>query len=86
MEQYTITEVTVRSLAAMLGVMMLAWGILVSLVWIVVGLAGAPFPGFAELLVVLVASPIAGAIIGAIGAIFFNLAAVFVGGLVITRD
>lgn len=81
MEHHQIRHVTVQSLAAMLGVMALFWGILVALVWIVIGLGQGPMPGFVELVAVLIGGPTAGAVLGAVAAIFFNLAAVFVGGL-----
>lgn len=81
MDTYTIERVDVRSLAMLLAVMALAWAIIIDLVWLLLGFGAAPTPGFAELLIYLLASPIAGAIVGAIAAILFNLAVVFVGGL-----
>lgn len=81
MDTYTIERVDVRSLAFLLAVMALAWAIIIDLVWVVIGFGAGPTPGFAELIIFLLTSPIAGAIVGAIAAILFNLAVVFVGGL-----
>ena len=86
MQQYSIERVDVRSLASILGSMALAWGVIVSLVWVVVGLAGGPFPGLPEFVSILVGAPIGGIIIGAISAILFNLAVVLVGGLTVEMD
>lgn len=81
MDTYTIERVDVRSLAFLLAVMALAWAIIIDLAWLVIGFGAGPTPGFAELIVFLLGGPIAAAIVGAITAILFNLAVVFVGGL-----
>lgn len=81
METRYIERVDVVSLASLLAVMALAWAIIISLVWFVLGFGAGPTPGFMELIIMVAVSPIMGAIVGAIAAILFNLAVVFVGGL-----
>lgn len=81
METRYIERVDVVSLASLLAVMALAWSIILALVWFVLGFGGGPTPGFMELIITVAVSPIMGAIAGAIAAILFNLAVVFVGGL-----
>lgn len=86
MQQYSIERVGVRSLALILGAMAFAWGVIISLVWLAVGLGGGPFPGLPEFASVLIGAPISGLIVGAISAILFNLAVVLVGGLTVEME
>lgn len=84
METRTIERVGVISLALMVGSILFLFGVLGTLVWIVVGLSGGPFPGLPELVLTILGSAVGGAVLGGIAAIFFNLAAVVFGGLEIT--
>lgn len=81
METHYIERVDVVSLASLLAVMALAWSIIIALVWVGLGLGARPMPGFMELIISVLVSPIMGAIVGGVAAILFNLAVVFVGGL-----
>jgi len=81
MDTRSIERLDVRSLALIVAVMALAWTIIISLVRLVLGLGAGPSPGLAEVLILIVASPLAGVVVGAVIAILFNLAVVFVGGL-----
>lgn len=81
MPTHTIDAVDVRSLAVILGVMGLLWGLLVALSWLIIGAFGGPFPGGAELVATIVGGAVYGVIAGAISAIVYNLATTFVTGI-----
>lgn len=86
METYTIERIEIWSLARVLAVMAVAWAIIISLVWLVMGFGAGPTPGIAELLLYVVVSPLVGGFVGLVVAILFNLAVVVVGGLEIDLD
>ncbi|MFB6266873.1 MAG: hypothetical protein ABEI31_04370 [Halodesulfurarchaeum sp.] len=81
MDTYEIEEIEVRRLAIVLGTMGLFWAVFWIIIGLVMGLASGPFPGGAELLAGAVGFPVGGVVIGILVAIFYNLAAVFVGGI-----
>lgn len=81
METYTITNIPVKPIALVLATMGLLWGVFLAIIGLAFGVGGGPFPGGAELVSGVIGAPIAGLIIGILVAIFYNLAAVVVGGI-----
>lgn len=81
MTEYTVTEVDVVSLAKILGIIGLLWGLVVALGWIVLGGPLGGRPGLPELLIAVVGGALYGLVGGAITAIVYNLAASLVGGI-----
>ena len=77
----TLDNIDVVSLAKVAGVIGLLWGIILSIIWLVAGFLGGPFPGALELLASTIGSLIAGIIVGAVTAILYNAAASLIGGL-----
>ena len=78
-----IESIGVLSLAKILGVMGLLWGIIVALTWLVTGLFGLGLPGFPELIATVVGGTLGGVIGGAITAIIYNAAASLLGGIAV---
>lgn len=81
MPEYRVDTVDVVSLAKILGVIGLLWGIVVALSWVVLGGPMGGRPGLPELLVAVVGGGLYGLVGGAITAIVYNLAATAVGGI-----
>ena len=77
----TVETIGVWSLAKILAVMGLLWGLIMTVVSLFVGVMGAGMMGGAEALVWLVGGPIYGAVVGAISAIVYNAAASLIGGV-----
>lgn len=83
MTEQTIETVDVLSLAKILGVIGLLWGIVLAASWILIGGPLGGRPGLPELLLAVVGGALYGVIGGAISAIVYNLAATMVGGITI---
>jgi hypothetical protein len=81
MTEYVIQSVDVVSVAKILGIIGLLWGIVLALSWVVLGGPIGGRPGLPELLVAVVGSALYGVLGGALTAIVYNLAAALVGGL-----
>lgn len=81
MTEYTVDTIDVVSLAKILGVMGVLWGLVVAVSWIILGGPIGGRPGLLELLIAIVGGGIYGVIGGAITAIVYNLAATVVGGI-----
>lgn len=81
METRTLEHVDVLSMAKVLGVIGLLWGLIVSITWLVTGAFGGPFPGGPELVTSTVGSLIGGVIAGGVTAILYNAAASLIGGI-----
>ncbi len=77
----TVDSVTVASLAGVLGLVGLLWGLVLATTWVVAGLLGDPTPGFLELLASVVGGALAGVVGGAVSAVLYNAAASLVGGI-----
>jgi hypothetical protein len=77
----TIHSIDVRSLATILGVMGLLWGLIVAITWFAAGLLGAAAPALPELLFTILGGVLYGVVGGAITAIVYNAAASLVGGI-----
>lgn len=82
----TLDRIDVVSLAKVLGVVGLLWGLIVAVTWLVTGVLGGPFPGMTELLVSIVGTFLAGIIVGGVTAILFNAATSRIGGLELEFD
>lgn len=81
MNTRTLEAIDVVSMAKVLGVIGLLWGLIISITWIVTGALGGPFPGGPELIASTVGTLVGGVIVGAITAILYNAAASLIGGL-----
>ena len=81
MPAHTIESIEVWSLAKILGVMGLLWGIIVAITLVVAGLFWAGAPGIPELVVSVFGGMIYGIIGGAVTAIIYNAAASLIGGI-----
>lgn len=81
MTVHTVERLDVVSLAIVLGVIGLLWGLIVTITWLVIGAFGGPFPGAPELLMSTVGSLVGGLVVGGVTAILYNAAASLVGGL-----
>lgn len=86
MPGYEVESIGVWSLAKILGVMGLLWGVIMTIVFLFVwGLGGAMGGGAGMLgggvLVWLVGGPIYGVVVGAVTAIVYNAAAAIIGGV-----
>lgn len=81
MASHEIQSIKVWSLAKILGVMGLIWGLIVAITWFLVGMVGGGVPGLPELLVSVVGGVIYGVIGGMITAIIYNAAASLIGGI-----
>lgn len=81
MPTHEIESLDVWSLAKILGVMGLIWGLILAITWVVAGLFGAGIPGLPELLASVLGGVVYGVIGGAITAIVYNAAASLIGGL-----
>lgn len=77
----TLDEIGVAPSAKVVGTIGLLWGVILSIVWVVAGFLGGPFPGAVELLASTLGSLVAGMVIGAVTAILYNAAAGLIGGL-----
>lgn len=77
----TVEAIGVVSLAKILGVMGLLWGVIMAIVSLFVGVMGAGTMGGAELAMMLVGGPIYGIVTGAVVAIVYNAAASLIGGI-----
>jgi hypothetical protein len=81
MQTYTLERIDVWSLAVVVGVIGLLWGLILAITWFVAGALGAQGPGGAELLISAVGGLVSGVVVGAITAILYNAAASLAGGL-----
>lgn len=81
MPAHTIESIEVWSLAKILGVMGLLWGVIVAITLVVAGLFGAGVPGLPELVVSVLGGVVYGVIGGAVTAIIYNAAASLIGGI-----
>jgi len=82
----TLEQIGVASLAKVVGVIGLLWGIILAITWLVTGALGGPFPGLPELVVSVVGGLLSGAIVGGVTAILYNAAASLIGGLELEFD
>jgi hypothetical protein len=82
----TLERIDVVSLAKVVGVIGLLWGVILAITWLVTGAFGGPFPGIPELVVSVVGSLLSGIIVGGITAILYNAATSLVGGLELEFD
>lgn len=81
MTDHTVDAIGVKSLAKILGIMGLLWGLVLALSWIVFGGPIGGRPGLPELLIAIVGGALYGAIGGAVTAIVYNAVAAVVGGI-----
>lgn len=81
MQQYTVDTIGVSSLAKILGIIGLLWGLILALSWIVLGGPMGGRPGLPELLIAVIGGGLYGVVVGAVTAIVYNLAASVVGGI-----
>lgn len=81
MASYTVDHVDVTSLAKVLGIIGLIWGLLLAVMWLVVGVGGMSAVGVPELVVAVVGGGLYGTVVGAVTAILYNAAASLVGGV-----
>lgn len=81
MTEHTIDTVDVLSLAKILGLIGLLWGLVIAASWILIGGPLGGRPGLPELLLAIVGGALYGLVGGAITAIVYNLAATMVGGI-----
>lgn len=81
MVTYTVERLDALSLAKILGLIGLLWGVIVAVMWLVSGLVGAGSPGFTELVVAVGGGAVYGVVVGAVTAILYNAAASLVGGM-----
>lgn len=94
MTAHEVQSIGVWSLAKILGVMGLLWGVLMLLISLFVGVLGGGMMGGVgygmmggpELLIWLVAGPLYGVVVGAITAIVYNAAASLIGGVELEID
>lgn len=82
----TLERIDVISLAKVVGVIGLLWGIILAITWLVTGALGGPFPGIPELVISVVGSLLSGIIVGGITAILYNAATNLIGGLELEFD
>ena len=83
MPTHTVESIGVASLARILALMGLLWGLIVAVTWLAIGLFGGPAPGGAELLAPVLLGVVYGAVGGAVTAILYNAAASLIGGIVL---
>ena len=81
MTEYTVDTIGVISLAKILGVIGLLWGIILAISWIVLGGPMGGRPGLPELLIAIIGGVLYGVIGEAITAVIYNAAAGLVGGI-----
>jgi len=81
MVTHTVDTIEVWSLAKILGVMGLLWGLILAVSWVVAGFLGAGLPGPLELVVSVTGGVLYGVLGGAITAIIYNAAASLIGGI-----
>ena len=81
MTEYTVDSIGVVSLARILGVIGLLWGIILAISWIVLGGPMGGRPGLPELLIAIIGGALYGVIGGAITAVIYNAAAGLAGGI-----
>lgn len=81
MTAHTVDTVGVVSLAKILGVIGLLWGLVLAFSWLVLGAPMGGRPGLPELLFVAVGGALYGVVGGAITALVYNAAAGLVGGI-----
>lgn len=81
MNVQTVERLDVVSMAKVVGVIGLLWGLIISITWLVTGFLGGPFPGAMELLAYTVGSLLGGIVFGGVTAILYNAAASLIGGL-----
>lgn len=81
MDTYSLARVDVASVAKILGVVGLLWGLIVGVMWTATGLVGGPSPGLTALAAATVGGTLYGVIAGAVTALIYNAAAGLVGGI-----
>ncbi|NHN49234.1 hypothetical protein G9464_16775 [Halostella sp. JP-L12] len=81
MTAYIVDSIGVVSLAKILGVIGLLWGIILALSWIVIGGPMGGRPGLPDLLIATIGGALYGVIGGAITALIYNAAAGLMGGI-----
>lgn len=81
MASYTVDHVDVTSLAKVLGIIGLIWGLLLAVMWLVVGMGGMGAVGVPELVVAVVGGGLCGTVVVAVAAMLYNAAASLVGGV-----
>jgi hypothetical protein len=81
MTEYSVDSIDVVSLAKILGVIGLLWGIILAMGWIAPGGPMGGRPGLPELLIAIIGGALYGVIGGAITAVIYNAAAGLVGGI-----
>lgn len=84
--EYTLEQIDVLSLAKVVGVIGLLWGVIIAISWVVAAALGGPFPGASELVFSVFGSLLSGVIVGAVTAILYNAAASLIGGLKLEFD
>jgi hypothetical protein len=81
MATYSVDAIGVVSLAKVLGVVGLLWGVIVALTWLVFGGPIGGRPGLIELVVAVGGGALYGVLIGLLTALVYNAAAGIAGGL-----
>jgi hypothetical protein len=81
MVRRTVDSIGVRSLATILGVVGLLWGLIVAVTLAVSAFAGGPAPGLPELVISVVGGGLYGVVVGALTALVYNAAASLAGGV-----
>lgn len=77
----TVDAIDVRSMATILDVLGLLWGLILAITWLVLGVVGGPAAGGAELAASVGGGVVYGVVGGLVTAIVYNAAASLVGGL-----
>lgn len=86
MSDHEVQSIGIISLAKILAVMGLLWGVLMVVLSLFVGMMGVEMMGRTEIIIWLVGAPIYGAVVGAITAIVYNAAASLIGGVELDLD
>jgi len=81
MTEYTVDSIGVVSLAKILGVIGLIWGLILAIGWIALGGPMGGRPGLPELIIAIIGGALYGGVGGALTAVIYNAAAGLVGGI-----
>lgn len=81
MTEHTVESLGVVSLAKILSIIGVVWGMILAISWIMVGGPVGGRPGLPELLSAIIGGALFGVIGGAITAVVYNVAARLAGGL-----
>lgn len=81
-----LERIDVISMAKVLGVIGLLWGLILAITWVVMGVLGGSFPGMSELVITMVGSLLSWIVVGGITAILYNASTSLIGGLKVEFD